>query len=58
MHRGAVTVLCAHRWEWAARSCAAWRDVRIDMGTFGSPVRIWHEHRPTPRRYAPGGRIR
>lgn len=57
--RGTVTVLCTHRYEIAARACAAWRDLCTDAAGVGQPIRIWHDYRRTPDSpYAQGGRIR
>ena len=54
-----IIVLCAHRYEWAARACAAWRDLRADATSIGQPVRTWHDYRRTPHSpYARGGHIR
>lgn len=41
-HHGTVTVLCSHRWEWTARTCAARRDTTASAA--------WHDYRRTPAR--------
>lgn len=50
-HGPALTALCSHRYEWTARTCAAWRDLCTDAANIGKPVRTWHDYRRTPTTY-------